>query len=278
MSQANGSWPDAWSALQQELLKSMFASPGGSSDGSAQKTKQPMQAQFADLTETWKASIEKWAAFAKDGVDPDAWTSNALREIFSPARWGGNGTGAFDAALQHVIEGPKYATLWDLDQKLVRLQHSLRKRDEAVLAYQAVVQRAWNATFERFMKTLTTNEGEAPKTWRSLTDQWLKVANETLIEAYRSDEFVSAQARMLRSASDYRLQEREIAESWCEAYHVPTRTEVDEIQRTVTELRRQVRLLQRQSASRAEDPPASAPKPSRRPRAAAAKRDRTIHT
>ena len=50
---------------------------------------------------------------------------------------------------------------------------------------------------------------------------------------------------MLRSASDYRLQERKIAEAWCEACHIPTRTEMDEMQRTVTELRRELRALQR---------------------------------
>ncbi|SAL81343.1 Poly(R)-hydroxyalkanoic acid synthase subunit (PHA_synth_III_E) [Caballeronia arvi] len=247
MSQANGSWADGWNTLQQTFFKSMFPSPSGaSSDGSPQETTQFMQAQFADLTETWKASIEKWAAFAKDGVDPEAWTPTALREMFSPARWGANGTGAFDVALQHVIEGPKYATLYDLDKKLVELQHALRKRDEAVLAYQAIVQRAWNTAFERFMKTLATSEGATPNTWRGVTDRWLKIANETLIEAYRSEEFVKAQSVMLRTASEYRLQEREIAESWCEAYHIPTRTEVDEVHRTVTELRRQVRSLQRQ--------------------------------
>jgi len=32
------------------------------------------------------------------------------------------------------------------------------------------------------------------------------------------------------------------------AFHVPTRTEMDEVQRTVTELRRQLRALQRAAA------------------------------
>ena len=64
---------------------------------------------------------------------------------------------------------------------------------------------------------------------------------------------------MLRSASEYRLQERAIAELWCAAFHVPTRTEMDEMQRTVTELRRQLRALQRAGASRpaVSHPPAS---------------------
>jgi hypothetical protein len=69
-----------------------------------------------------------------------------------------------------------------------------------------------------------------------------------LIETQRSEAFVEAQRKMLRSASDHRLQEQEIAEAWCEAFHVPTRTEMDEMQRTVTDLRRQLRALQRAGA------------------------------
>jgi hypothetical protein len=91
-----------------------------------------------------------------------------------------------------------------------------------------------------------------------MVNAWLDVANETLIEAYRTEEFVEAQRKMLRSSSDYRLQERKIAESWCDAFHVPTRTEVDELQRTVVELRRQVRALQRLTYGK---PASSPPRP-----------------
>jgi hypothetical protein len=203
--------------------------------------------QFADLQETWKESIEKWSALINDGSSPDAFTPQALREMFAPARWSGGGTGAFDTGLQRVIEGPKYATLWDLDRKLVELQQLAMKRDKATGAFQAVVQRGWNTAFERFTKDLSSATRQAPTTWRGLTDRWLAVANETLIEVHRSEAFVEAQSRLLRAASDYRLQERAMAEAWCEACHIPTRTEVDEMQRTVTELRRQLRLLQRRS-------------------------------
>ena len=52
---------------------------------------------------------------------------------------------------------------------------------------------------------------------------------------------------MTRSSTEYRLAEREIAEAFCEMHHIPTRTEMDEVQRAVTELRREVRLLARQA-------------------------------
>ncbi|KXU94138.1 hypothetical protein CR51_27065 [Caballeronia megalochromosomata] len=247
MSHSNENWADGWVAMQQAFLKSMPRAPAAYGVD-LEEAKPPMQEQFADLQETWKESIEKWTAFVQDGARPDAWTPKALSEMFSPARWSGSGAGAFDASLQHVIEGPKYANLWDLDRKVAELQHLSIKRDKAVLAFQAIVQRAWNIALTRFMKTLSSDKADAPITWRGLTDRWLKVANETLIEVHRSEEFVEAQTTMLRAASDYRLRERVFAEAWCEAYHVPTRTEVDEIQRTVAEMRRQIRLLQRQIA------------------------------
>jgi hypothetical protein len=48
---------------------------------------------------------------------------------------------------------------------------------------------------------------------------------------------------------DYRLQLREVAEEFCEIYQIPGRTEVDELARTVHELRREIRALKRQAAS-----------------------------
>lgn len=246
MSHSNETWGDGWVAMQQALLKSMFpmTNPVGVEP---RETKPLLQEQFADLQETWKESIEKWSALVKDGSTPSAFTPQALREMFAPARWSGGGTGAFDIGLQQVIEGPRYATLWDLDRKLVELQQLAMKRDKATGAFQAVVQRGWNTAFERFTKDLSSATRQSPSTWRGMTDRWLAVANETLIEVHRSAEFVEAQTRMLRATSDYRLQERAMAEAWCEACHIPTRTEVDEMQRTVTELRRQLRLLQRKS-------------------------------
>lgn len=273
MSQNTPNWADGWIAMQQAFLKAM-SPPPAASHHEAEEAKPLLQEQFADLQETWKESIEKWAAFAKDGANAEAWTPEAFREMFSPARWNGRGAGAFDAGLRHVIEGPKYATLWDLDRKLAELQQMVIERDNAVVAYQAIVQRAWNTALERFVKTVSSAKADAPTTWRGLTDRWLKVANETLIEAHRSEEFVQAQTRMLRAASDYRLKERALAESWCDAYHIPTRTEVDEIQRTVTELRRQVRLLQRQNP--AQQKSLATPAPSQQSRAVASKASRRV--
>ena len=83
-------------------------------------------------------------------------------------------------------------------------------------------------------------KGTPITSWRELTDVWIKIANETLIETHRTPEFLEAQRRLTRSGAECRLQEREIVEAYCEMQHMPTRTEVDEVQREVYELRRRL--------------------------------------
>jgi hypothetical protein len=69
--------------------------------------------------------------------------------------------------------------------------------------------RGWNLAFKRFAKALNAAQQDGGRrSWRAFTDQWLAVANDTLIEVHRSDDFAQAQRRMLRSASDRHLQER----------------------------------------------------------------------
>lgn len=279
MSEAVKPWAETWAANQQAMLKSMFslalppaANASGENDAS---TPLPIQQQFADLQTTWKESIEKWSEFAKEGLGAEALTAEALKAVFAPSRWNGSGLGAFDGNLHQALEGPKYATLWDLDRKLAKLQQQALQRDKDVAAYQAIVQVAWNKAFEQFSQSFASAKTPPPNSWRALTDRWLEVANATLIDARRSEEFVQAQTRMLRSASDYRIQERAIAEAWCEAFHVPTRSEMDEVQRTVVELRRQVRLLQRQATPatwKKTGSSAASPVPKRRAASAKTKR------
>lgn len=269
MSDASKGFSEQWLAHQQAMWKAFFpAMSGGSAEPKAEHEATPLEEQFAELRDTWQASVTKWTEFAKDASKGGIPTPDKLREMFTPASWTGPGSGVLDSALQRVLEGPRYAVLWDLDRKLLELQKLTLQRDKEVAAYQAVVQKAWNLAFERFRKALASEAKSAGTlTWRGLTDRWLAVANDTLIEVHRSDEFVEAQARMLRSASDRHLQERAIAEAWCQAAHVPTRTEVDELQRLVVELRREVRALRRGSAAQPIKPAQRTPARARRPRA-----------
>jgi polyhydroxyalkanoate synthesis regulator phasin len=130
---------------------------------------------------------------------------------------------------------------------------------------------AWNEAVQRFLREINDTQGTPITTWRELTDVWVKVANETLLATHRTPEFLEAQRRLTRSGAECRLQEREVAEAFCEMQQMPTRTEMDEVQREVYELRRRLRALEK-SGMAAAAPEAPAPKATKKPAAARNKR------
>jgi hypothetical protein len=196
------------------------------------------------LHDAWKTSIEQWMSLLQQG-SAFAGNQEHLRKIFDPAEWAKPVPGSFDFGIERIIEGPNFATLFDLDRKMLKLQQLAMRRAEDSAAYHAVVFAAWNRATEHFVKELGDREREPLGSYRALIDLWIKTANQTLIEVHRSPEFLEAQRRVTRSATDYRLAEREIAEAYCEMHHVPSRSEMDEMQRAVYELRRDVRALTR---------------------------------
>jgi hypothetical protein len=267
MSDPLQAWTRAFSHNQAAFLQALFPKPtGGDTPTDGEKSKSPLQAQFDEIRQTWKESMAKWAALTSKGRDtvPKAET---LRDLFSAERWTDAATGPFNAGLRQLLEGPRYAVLWDADRRLLELQQLSAERDRAVARYQSLVQKGWSDAVVRFSKSMPSRTAPS-QTWRELAERWIATLNETLLDVYRSPEFVEAQRHMLRAIADHRLQERRICEAWCEVAQLPTRTELDEVQRTLTDVRRRVRLLERSctSDSGRPDTAGAVPKPRRSPR------------
>ena len=235
-----------WTEGQKAWLESLARPAAGVVNPFAQGT--PAQDAMRQWNDAWKASIDQWSALLQQGSQ-FAFSQENLRKIVDPAEWAKPTPGSFDFGIERLIEGPNFATLWDLDRKLLKLQQLGVKRAEDSAAYHAVVFAAWKEAAERFVKKFGEAERGPVGSYRELIDLWIETANETLLEVHRSPQFLEAQRRVTRSATDYRLAEREIAEAYCEMHHVPTRTEMDEVQRTVYQLRRDLRALLRKLES-----------------------------
>ena len=199
------------------------------------------------MTDLMKRSMEEWTSLAKT-----AWAKSgqldaeSMKKLFDPAEWKRAGS-HFDIGLEKLTEGPTYATLWDLDKKMLNVQKLWVERARDVEQYWQVTQAAWNRALERFMKALNDSKAGPIESGRQMLDLWLANANDALVEMHRSKEFLEAQRRMTRSSTEYRLAEREIAEAFCEMHHIPTRTEMDEIQKSMAQLKREIRASRRAS-------------------------------
>ena len=239
-------WMKLWSENQKSLFEAWVEGkpPPFAFRGEAPPAGNAMN-QAAQISELMRSSMEQWAEYAKGSWTPgSALDTEAMKKLFDPAEWKRAGS-HFDLGMEKLTEGPTYATLWDLDRKMMGLQKLWVERAKDVELYWEVVQGAWNRALERFMKALNDSKGEPITTGRQMLDLWLVTANKALLEMHRSAEFLEAQRKMTRSSTEYRLAEREIAEAFCEIHHIPTRTEVDELQRTVAELKRELRALKK---------------------------------
>ena len=110
-----------------------------------------------------QASIDKWTEFAKEGgAGRSRRRPKRCASCSHPQRWSGTGAGVFDAGLRQVLEGPKYATLWDLDRKLLELQQlATAARQGRRRVPGGACRRRWNNAFERFSKELASPKDEA---------------------------------------------------------------------------------------------------------------------
>jgi hypothetical protein len=62
----------------------------------------------------------------------------------------------------------------------------------------------------------------------------------------RSERYLASQAALLAASTELRLAQQEVAEYYGQMFGLPTRTELDDVHKTLTELRRELRATQRQ--------------------------------
>lgn len=93
---------------------------------------------------------------------------------------------------------------------------------------------------------------------------WTETANWQLLETQRSEPFLQTQAAMIRAGTELRMAQQELVEHFGRQYGFPARTALDDVHHTVTQLRREVRALQREQRISA-PPQAAAAAPLRMP-------------
>jgi polyhydroxyalkanoate synthase subunit PhaE len=234
------------------------------------------------LAELWSSATGLAGTLAQrlpGGMDPDSTVAATLRRMVDPRVWLSAGDDT-EEALQRMAEGPRLADLWEVERrhaKVFQAWMALRRRG---LEHQAVVLEGWTTAARRFAERLgaLTGKGEAPATGRAALDLWIETANRALLEMQRSGRYLASQAELLKASTELRLAQQEVAEHWGRTYGLPTRAELDDVHRSVTELRRELRATQRrlraaeanQAARGQERPAAAAAAPAQRRATAAA--------
>jgi Poly(R)-hydroxyalkanoic acid synthase subunit (PHA_synth_III_E) len=142
---------------------------------------------------------------------------------------------------------------------------NLRRRG---LEHNAIVLQAWLQAGRRFSEQLAGRSDPKSLDAKAALALWTDTANQQLLETQRSEPFLQSQAGMIRATTELRMAQQELVEHFGKQYGFPTRTELDDVHRTVTELRREMRAMRREhrlpaqpASTRPEATPSVAPPP-----------------
>ena len=209
------------------------------------------EAAHQDFSKLWSSASELSAALTKNlqGADREnPHVANMLAKILDPRGWF-SATNEVDQTLQRMAEGPRLADLWNVERKFIAAFNAWVALHRHSLEHNKVMLEAWMRAAGAFAKMLNerANEGKALESWRAVLTLWVETANEVLLETQRSEAFLTTQRDLMKASSELRLAQQDLAELYSEMFGYPTRTELDDVHRTVTELRRELRAFKRQT-------------------------------
>jgi polyhydroxyalkanoate synthase subunit PhaE len=149
-------------------------------------------------------------------------------------------------AIRTMTEGPRLADVGSIERLMAQVMERYVDVQAASRGYESLVAGAWMEANQTFAATAAKGLAEpGPVQPTQALRTWLGIADEVLTRTHRSPAFLEAQRRLLRAGMDFLLAERELVETLVEPTGLPTRSEIDELHRTVHTLKRQVRLLER---------------------------------
>jgi polyhydroxyalkanoate synthase subunit PhaE len=211
--------------------------------------------ELASVNETfatlWTSAIglsQSVTRIMQQGKKPDPLVAELLSKLFDPRAWF-SGLGGMDETLQRMAEGPRLADLWDTERKLFNVFNAWAALRQRSTEHNTVMLEAWMRAAGSFSKTLNekADRKETLGSWREVLALWIETANTALLGAQRSDKYLETQRELLKASTDLRLAQQEMAAFYSEVFGYPTRAELDDVHRSVTELRRELRALERAS-------------------------------
>ncbi len=235
-----------WVDAQSQLVKTL-AGAGASTDPAS---------DAAAMADMWRSSMALGGILTSSvpGMEGGGLASEMLTRMLNPmstALVGGNQVGD---VIRRMTEGPRLADVGGLERQMVELMDLYVAVQAATRAYETVVASAWTKASQRFAEDISqrAQTGKGLRPGKKALEVWMDIANQTLVETHRSAEFLTAQRDLLRRGMDFLLAERHLFEQLVEPAGLPTRTEIDEVHRSVWELKRRIRELERRDKPRSD--------------------------
>jgi hypothetical protein len=238
---------------QEQLSRALAEGMRAAASGKIPSMPDNLSAEANDLAHAARSVMELWSAASLAcsklaTVIPSiagggGIAETTLRKIVDPRGWT-TAMGGPDEVLGRMAEGPRFADLWDIERRYAGVLQAWMNVRRRGLEHNAVVLQAWLDAARQFAEQLATRCEQSLDAKAALS-LWTETANRQLLETQRSEPFLQSQAALIRATTELRLAQQELVEHFGKQYGFPTRTELDDVHRALTALRRELRAMQR---------------------------------
>jgi polyhydroxyalkanoate synthase subunit PhaE len=114
--------------------------------------------------------------------------------------------------------------------------------------YQLVLLEVWLKTFEEVLRVLSSpsENVELLYHWQRLLQVWSEIFDRTFAETFQSEHSLMVRGKFMNTALTFRKQQQQLVETFLKWNNLPTRSEIDEIHRSIYELRKEMKHLKKE--------------------------------
>ncbi|MEM7243487.1 MAG: poly(R)-hydroxyalkanoic acid synthase subunit PhaE [Pseudomonadota bacterium] len=233
-----------WASGSEAFMKAQADMVEKFGESIAPKPKDP----FEESMEAWQNFIKSWAP----GWDPSLFTKpgfggsrDAYFAMFDTSTWATHAPDQLRSIFQSMTNIPKLADFYNPSPQLGAQWQEVLDFQQATQKFGTVMQSAWQRAYGRFSQKYSLDDLKSGDVKGAL-DAWLKAANEELLDIQSTQAFMDAQRAMIVATTQLTKRQAEWAESWAEKLQLPTRTEIDDLTKTVYELKKEIRNLKKE--------------------------------
>ena len=195
-----------------------------------------------DGSATLKTLADFWSAQGKALLEAQQTVTRSLTE-----GWRG-----MDGLFAGLADAPRLADLFDIERRSASVMRCVSALNQRNLDHQHLLVEIWTRAGQAYAAA-SAGQSLEPKQAMAL---WTEIANRTMVEAQRSDPFLASQRAVIRANTELRIAQGDVSEQIGKQFGLPTRTEMDDVHRSLTEMRRELRRTRRElDALKAATPP-----------------------
>jgi class III poly(R)-hydroxyalkanoic acid synthase PhaE subunit len=164
--------------------------------------------------------------------------------------------------MNHFLQSPSLGYTREFNHKLFQSLEAWLDLQQASFDYLLVLLEVWLKTVEEFLQMLLSlsEKGETIQHWQQLLQMWSQLFDRTFAQTFQLDQAIQVRGKFLNAAIAFRKQQQQLMEVFLKWNDLPTRSEVDEIHRSIYELRKEMKSfkkafveLQKQESDREKD-------------------------